>query len=93
MVEEFISEAQDTPSYIDKDGATQFQLFSTDMTGRNLQQESKPQPKEPKVKNPNRVEGGKRGRQTRLENAKKEFANRSIFKALRYDPFNGGENG
>ena len=87
-------EAQCCPSYVDKDGATQFQLFNTGLTGRNLQQENKPQPKVAKVKNPNRVEGGKRGRQTRVENIKKEFANRSIFKALGYDPFNnGGENG
>ena len=94
LVEEFINEAQCCPSYVDKDGATQFQLFNTGLTGRNLQQENKPQPKVAKVKNPNRVEGGKKGHQTRLENAKKEFANRSIFKALGYDPFNnGGENG
>lgn len=93
LVEGFIYEAQGCPSYVDKDGATQFQLFNTGLTGRNLQQENKLQPKVEKVKNSNRVEGGKKGHQTRLENAKKEFANRSIFKALRYDPFNGGENG
>lgn len=94
LIECFISEAQCCPSYIDNKGATQFQLFNTDLTGRNLQQENKTKSKVEKVKNPNRVEGGKKGRQTRLENAKKEFANRSIFKALGYNPFdNGGSNG
>lgn len=94
LIEELISEVQSLPSYVNDRGATQFQLFPTDLTGRNLQQENKPQPKVVKEKNPNRVAGGKKGRVTRIENAKKEFANRSIFKALGYDPYNnGGDNG
>ena len=89
-----VHEDDEQPSYIDNDGATQFQLFRTDLTGKNLQQENKPQPKVKKPKNPNRVEGGKKARQTRIQNVRNEFANRSIFKALGYNPYeDGGTNG
>ena len=80
-VESLLENSQ--PSYIDKEGRTQLQLFPTSDTGKDFSQKT---PKVVKEKNPNRVEGGKKSVQTRAENKKKEFVSRPIFQALNYNP-------
>ena len=83
-VESLLENSQ--PSYIDKEGRTQLQLFPTSNTGKDFSQKT---PKVVKEKNPNRVEGGKKSVQTRAENKKKEFVSRPIFQALNNPEENG----
>ena len=80
-VEEILENSQ--PSYIDKDGYKQQQLFVTSVTGKDFSQEPV---KAIKEKDPKRVEGGKRSFETRKENKKREFVSRPIFQALNYNP-------
>ena len=70
------------PSYIDKEGRTQLQLFTTSDTGKDF---SKKAPKVIKEKNSNRVEGGKKAYQTRIANQEKAFYNRPILQALNFN--------
>lgn len=73
-------------SYTDENGYIQGELFDTELTGRNLQQEKQNQVPAKKTKNPKRVAGGKQSHITKKENQQKEFNNRPIFQALNYNP-------
>ena len=73
-------------SYTDENGYIQQELFNTELTGRNLQQEKKNQSSVKKDKNPKRVAGGKQSHITKKKNQQSEFNNRPIFRALNYNP-------